>query len=110
MVDSPKATEPLYSSLGGDPDLGEIVELFVEEMPGRMATVLGHFESGNWEELRRTAHQLRGAAGSYGFDPISPWAARLEECILGGRSEEEIRRAVEDLVTVCSRARGGAPG
>ena len=66
----------VYSRLAGDPDLGEIVDLFVEEMPERVATLLDQLQAQDWEGLRRTAHQLKGAAGSYGFDMISPCAGR----------------------------------
>ncbi|MBN2477382.1 MAG: Hpt domain-containing protein [Pirellulales bacterium] len=107
MVNQATDTQPLYSSLGGDPDLGEIVDLFVEEMPDRIATLLHQAETSDWENLRRTAHQLKGAAGSYGFDPISPHAAKLEDAIRDGEPHQQIRCAVEELVEICKRARGG---
>jgi len=102
-------TEPLYSSLGDDPDLAEIVELFVDEMPERVSSILRLFDASDWDELRRIAHQLKGAAGSYGFDAISPEAMRLEGVLLRGATEEEIRDAVDDLVDLCRRARAGTP-
>ncbi len=99
----------LYSSLGADPDLGELVELFVAEMPERVATFRGLFARQQWEELRRAAHQLKGAAGGYGFSQISPCAARLENAIRQRLSEEQIRQAVEELTDLCHRARSGSP-
>jgi len=99
----------LYSTLGGDPDLGELVEMFVEEMPDRVADLLNRLNSSDWEGLRRAAHQLKGAAGSYGFTPITPSAARVEEAIRGSQPEEEIRRAAQELVDLCKQARAGAP-
>jgi histidine phosphotransfer protein HptB len=102
-------TDSLYSSLGDDPDLGEIVALFVAEMPERVATLLAHVEAGNWEALRRTAHQLRGAAGSYGFAPITSYAGRVEDAIHQTAPEQEIREAVDALADLCSRARAGTP-
>ena len=101
--------EPLYSSLGSDPDLGEIVTMFVDEMPGRIATIEAQAAAGDWDELRRTAHQLKGAAGSYGFDAISPVAAAVEAAIRLASSPEEIRDRVEILVGMCRRATAGAP-
>ena len=99
----------LYSTFGTDPDLSEIVELFVEEMPNRVQTLVEQYNSGDWEGLRRTAHQLKGAAGSYGFEDISPAAARLERFLGGGEPEKVIRDALEQLVDMCSRARAGGP-
>ena len=109
MKESMVVSEPLYSSLGSDPDLGEIVELFVREMPGRMATVLEQLENSDWEGLRRTAHQLKGAAGSYGFDVISPSAAEVEMAVRDGEPEQRIRETVDELVRLCNRATSGTP-
>lgn len=98
----------LYSSLGTDPDMEELVEMFVDEMPERIAKLCGQYEAGNWSELQRLAHQLKGAAGSYGFDTITPFAARLEGSIRDGRTEVQIREALDDLVDLCRRARARA--
>lgn len=102
-------TKPLYSTLANDPDLGGIVELFVEEMPNRIASLQQCLAESNWEELRRVAHQLKGAAGSYGFHPISPVAAHLEQLIKQSQPEEEVLRAVEELVEMCRSVRAGLP-
>ena len=109
MTKTPTKGEPLYSTLGGDPDLGEIVEMFVAEMPDRVAAMTTQFDTADCEGLRRSAHQLKGAAGSHGFDSISPCAARLEDALLENELEERICRAVEELVDLCSRTRSGAP-
>jgi histidine phosphotransfer protein HptB len=100
-----QSTEFLHSSLGEDPDLREIVEMFVEEMPDRIAGLLEQAEARNWDGLRRVAHQLKGAAGSYGFDTITPCAGRLEDAIRNGDAEAEILRLVEGVVDLCRRAR-----
>ena len=102
--------EYVYSRLAGDPDLREIVDLFVEEMPERVATLLDQLQRQDWEGLRRTAHQLKGAAGSYGFDAISPCAGKVESAIRDGEPEQRIRATVEELVDLCNRTRCGLPG
>ena len=90
--------------------MGELVDLFVEEMPDRVAQLLELLDQGNWEGLRRAAHQLKGAAGSYGFDAITNSADQVGENLREGKPEEEIRRAVNNLVALCNRARPGTPG
>ncbi|MCE5303364.1 MAG: Hpt domain-containing protein [Planctomycetaceae bacterium] len=99
----------VYSRLAADPDLREIVDLFVEEMPGRVATLSECLKTADWERLRRTAHQLKGAAGSYGFDPISPVAGRVEAAIRDGEPEEQIRATVDELIALCNHVRSGTP-
>jgi histidine phosphotransfer protein HptB len=101
--------EYVYSRLAKDPDLAEIVDLFVEEMSGRVAALLGQLNAADWEGLRRTAHQLKGAAGSYGFDGISPIAGKVESAVRDGEAEERIRATVEELIDLCGRTRSGQP-
>ena len=101
--------EYIYSHLAADPDLRDIVDMFVEEMLDRVATLLGQLHSADWQGLQRTAHQLKGAAGSYGFDAISPAAGKVESAIHDGEPEQRIRRTVEELVDLCKQARCGTP-
>ena len=110
MIQKNTTGECIYSHLGGDPDLRDIVEMFVEEMPGRVASLLEHLNDADWDGLRRAAHQLKGAAGSYGFEAISPCAGRVESAIRDGEPEQRIRDAVMELVDLCGRARSGQPG
>ena len=107
MTPHSDATAPLYSSLASDPDLADIVEMFVEEMPDRISAILTQCEAGEWEMLRRTAHQIKGAAGSYGFESVSPVAGRLEDTIRAGEPEDRIRQAVASLVDLCQSCRAG---
>ena len=101
--------EPLFSPLAADPDLSELVEMYVEEMPERIATIQSLLDASDWESLRRFAHQVKGAAGSYGFDPISPVAGTVEDSIRDGAPEEAVRQAVDELLDMCARARAGMP-
>ncbi|NUQ64204.1 MAG: Hpt domain-containing protein [Pirellulales bacterium] len=99
-----KPSEPLYSTLANDPDLAELVVFFVDEMPGRIACLLEKLAQEDWDGLRRLAHQLKGAAGGYGFETITEAAADVESAIRESRPEDEIRRYLEELVELCSRA------
>lgn len=102
-------TDPVCSAFGEDPDLKALVELFVAEMPDRISSLLDRVDASDWEGARRAVHQLKGAAGSYGFGPISQSAARVEEAIRASRPEQEIRRSLEELVDLCRRAKAGPP-
>lgn len=99
----------LFSTLAEDPDLAEIVEMFVDEMPERIENILTCYQAEDWEGLRRASHQLKGAAGSYGFTPITPCAGVLEAAVKQTRPEDEIRKAVDDLVAMCKSVRAGTP-
>lgn len=101
--------QPIYSTLGDDPDLQDIVQMFVEEMPERIQGFLDRLDSGDWEGLRRVAHQLKGAAGSYGFPSIGEAAAEVESAVKQAEPEERIRLMVESLVQLCQRAEAAPP-
>jgi len=99
----------VYSSLGADPDLGELVCLFVNELPERLTTLQRLFDEGNRDELCRAAHQIRGAAGSYGFHAVTPYASRLELALRTDRSEEQVKEELDSLIELCRTVRAGAP-
>jgi HPt (histidine-containing phosphotransfer) domain-containing protein len=109
MSQANASAECVYSSLAADPDLGELVDMFIEEMPQRVASLRDYFERRDWDGLRQSAHQLKGAAGSYGFAVISPSAGKVENAIRDGEPDEQIRKAIEELVDLCGRVRSGEP-
>lgn len=100
--------EPLYSEFASDPDLAELVDAFVCEMPLRCDLLRGHFRRERWPELQRAAHQMKGAAGSYGFDPLTPYAARLEAVVNQGANPSAIAQALAALLEQCQRVRNGS--
>jgi len=109
MTPVAKEKTPIYSILGADPDLGELVEMYVDEMPERISLLEQAFSSGDRESLQRAAHQLKGAGESYGFSQLTPLAAAVEYSARDGDPEEAIREALEGLVDVCKRVRSGEP-
>lgn len=100
-----QADDAVFSRYDGDPDLHELVEMFVAEMPARMAALETAFASGVMEDVRTVAHQLKGAAGSYGFDSVTPLAANVESTINSGASIDEIRAELDALIGTCERIR-----
>ena len=103
------STQPVYSTLGADPDLGELVEMFASEMPDRIDNLLRLYNGVDREEFRRAVHQIKGAAGSYGFHAITPHAARLELSLKTEQPEAQIQQELNDLLDLCRRVRAGVP-
>ena len=103
MSNVTRENAPIYSMLADDPDLYEIVMLFVNEMPTRINQLLNKFHEKNWDELEQTAHQLRGAAGGYGFGEVTPAAGKLEQSIKDRLTEEEIQQSLVELIELCRR-------
>jgi histidine phosphotransfer protein HptB len=96
-MEDPMSHPFIYSKLAVDPDLGELVEMFVQEMPDRLNALEAQACNRNWEELTRTAHQLKGAAGGYGFPLLTLYASRLENALRESRPEEEIVSSLDEL-------------
>lgn len=107
---SERTTAYVYSDLGDDPDLGELVELFAAEMPERVENLLRLFRETNRPELCRAVHQIKGAAGSYGFHAVTPLAARLEQSLKNDESEVKLQEELSALLDLCRRIRGGSAG
>ena len=99
----------VYSHLAADLDLDELVDLFVQNMPDRINVLDTQAKSRDWNQLAETAHQIKGAAGCYGFDEITPYAARLEAAAREAQQEEQIFSALDELITLCRRVRSGKP-
>ncbi len=102
---------PIRSSLGGDPDMLELIQLFVEEIPERVRTIQDFWQRKELVELRRVAHQMKGASGGYGFPTIGEAAARLEHELnrsVDARATADlsaIAGQIDDLVNHCNRVR-----
>jgi len=51
----------------GEPDvLNEVLQLFLEDVPGRLARLRSAWQDGNAVEVQRAAHSLKGSAGNIG--------------------------------------------
>ncbi|MDR2116526.1 MAG: Hpt domain-containing protein [Planctomycetaceae bacterium] len=93
----------IHSNLASDKDLHEILLMYIEEMPDRIAKLEREFSLRNWAELRTAAHQLKGSAGSHGFTEISLVAMELETALKTKQPEEQIQIIVQQLIDLCRR-------
>jgi HPt (histidine-containing phosphotransfer) domain-containing protein len=103
MHDHERPGAPIRSDFAGDPDMAELIEYFVSELPERAAAVNDCLRDNRWEDLRRLAHQLKGASGGYGFGPLGEAAAALEHDLDAQAELDAIRRDVDELLSLCGR-------
>ncbi len=71
-----------------DPEMIDIVEEFVDELPTRIAEMQNAHRDLDWEMLRMCAHRLKGAGGSYGYPMLSEVAATLERGFIEHRDDQ----------------------
>lgn len=95
--------EALRSEFAGDPEMAELIEYFVSEMPRRVDAIGACLRDNRFEDLRRLAHQLKGASAGYGFGPIGDAARRLESDLDSRAAVDRIRADVDQLVGLCQR-------
>ena len=104
---------PLVSQFAGDPDMAELVGLFLSELPDRVAALRGAWETRELGQLRRMAHQLKGAGAGYGFAPIGEAAGKLEkglascQSVSAEKALDTVSKQLSELVDLCTRACAG---
>jgi signal transduction histidine kinase/CheY-like chemotaxis protein/HPt (histidine-containing phosphotransfer) domain-containing protein len=99
---------PLLSTFAEDPDLSEIVAAFIGSLPERVGEIRTAMERQDVQALRRLTHQLKGAAGGYGFAMITDAAAAVQDAIDRGATTKRVDGALFDLLLLCRRAAAGA--
>ncbi len=96
---------PLRSEYADDPDMREIVEFFVNDLNARINSIREAFDRDDRARLKTLAHQLKGAAGGYGFPSIGQAAGAVERELLGHQADiANLGERVEDLINLCRSA------
>jgi len=100
----------MVSEFAADPEMAELVELFITELPARIAALHTAWDQRQLKELTRMAHQLKGASAGYGFPTIGTAAATLEaglkrlDATSVQASVERLAGEFRELVELCGRA------
>jgi PAS domain S-box-containing protein len=107
--DAAESAGPIYSNLAADPDVGSLVDVFVQEMQDWITALDDHGKSRDWSQMAQTAHTLKGAAGTFGFDQLTPHATQLHLLAREGKQENQILAALQNVLSLCRRIRAGTP-
>jgi CheY-like chemotaxis protein len=95
----------IVSTFQDDPEMAELVEMFVGSLPERVTALENTHAAGDLADLARTAHQLKGAGGGYGFLQITEAAERLETALHAQVPAAQVLEALRQLVEVLRSAR-----
>jgi len=74
----PISWDELRRRLGDDDLLGEIVGLFLADLPSRLAAIKTAVDARDLKALRIAAHALKGSAANMSAMPVSECASALE--------------------------------
>ncbi|MDA0282606.1 MAG: ATP-binding protein [Planctomycetota bacterium] len=102
--------EPLVSDFADDADMCEIIEMFIDGLEERLETIRKAFDDRNFTTVSGIAHQLKGAAGGYGYPTLSELAFDVEQKAKTNQPEDQIQASLMILVEQCKRAIFGVRG
>jgi CheY-like chemotaxis protein/HPt (histidine-containing phosphotransfer) domain-containing protein len=93
---------PMVSQYADDEEIAEILGGFVGGLAGQIDAMHAAHESGQHDALRRLAHKLKGAGGSYGYPCLTAVSGTLEEAAKACDASAEV--AALDAVAAMSLA------
>jgi len=102
------SADSTLGKLMAKPGTAKLVERFLSGLPQRIAAIQSAQAGGDLNQLRVLAHQLKGAAGGYGFTPISQAAAQLENTVNNGADPAALAKSISTLSTLCASIRVAA--
>jgi CheY-like chemotaxis protein/HPt (histidine-containing phosphotransfer) domain-containing protein len=113
------APEPTAQAMkmGGDTVLGKLmskpataklVEKFLAGLGQRIAAIQNALETGDLNQLKILAHQLKGAAGGYGFPTLTEAARKVENSANGGADAKKLGGEVRALADLCQQIKAAA--
>jgi len=103
------ASGHLSSNLANDAELRDLIAGFVAGLPAQVAALRSAADKDDREQLSRLVHQLKGAAGGYGFPSISD-AARALEGALRADPAGPLPAAWHELLRLCESTQPRAQG
>ena len=93
----------LVSDLDDDEDLREVIDEFVVSLPEQVRAMREAMENNHFDELRRLAHQIKGAGGSYGYPSLTNAGKSVEQAAVA-RDTEAACLALNALAHLCAAA------
>ena len=102
-ADNPNPKDKISSDLvREDASFADIVLQFVEGLDERLTQMQEALNAEDLEALRRSAHQLKGSGGGYGYPVLTKRAAELEDFAKSG-SLDHCEKTFAELKDLCSR-------
>lgn len=97
--------EPLFSTMANEAGMKELINQFVADLGKRIREIEEAAASNDLEALQRQARNLKGAAGSFGFEPITNAAKAVEDTAKAPSAAQQLKERIDELVTLCRIAR-----
>jgi HPt (histidine-containing phosphotransfer) domain-containing protein len=92
----------LISSLADDPELVQVLDIFIETLPEMLDSIRAAWRQINMKTLKRHIHELKGAGGSAGFPIVMQHVAHVENTVATGQADQ-LAQTVEELLGLCEQ-------
>lgn len=93
----------IYSTLIDEgPEFAELVVDFVDHLPGMVDSIRDSTSAGQWDILRKHAHDLKGVGGGYGYPQLTEIAGRIGFQV-AKEDYSEVNESVAELVRLSQR-------
>lgn len=76
-----------------DPGMQELVDKFIQGLPGKMQDMNAALHAMDWEIISEVSHNLKGMGGSFGFPAITTASEKVHS-----RARQQIIEGLEELV------------
>jgi CheY-like chemotaxis protein/HPt (histidine-containing phosphotransfer) domain-containing protein len=97
-------------ALMSKPGMAKLVEKFLARLGERVDALRAAAAASDLQQLKTLAHQLKGAAGGYGFPAISDAAKSIEHAAVAPDADiDAITEQIRKLADLCDQARHHAP-
>ncbi len=95
------AVGSFVSEFADEPEIAGILCEFVGRLAEQVEAMRAAYDGGRHEDLRRIAHRLKGAGGSYGYPCLTEAGRALEEAAKASDPHAEAA-AFDSLAAVCA--------
>ena len=100
---------PLLSELASESAVAPLIPMFVASLLVKVVLIRSAAADDDMAKVVRTAHQIRGAAGGYGYPSITAVAQAIEEAAAAPTPPAVLSAMVDQLDALCDRAAAGLP-
>ena len=96
----------IISKWANDPDLREISEFFLTEMPTFMQKLKDALAAADMRQVSRLAHDLKGSGPNAGFDILQERARSLEQAALAEQTHT-VKQLIDEVEKIIPRLSAG---
>jgi len=100
--------EPLISSSCNDLAMADVINAYVEELPGKVRAIEEAMVKKDANGLATIVRTLKAEGTGHGFEIITETAAQIESMLINGTSFDDVQKDVTVLTKLCMQARSSA--